>query len=89
MEANYTFADIRERNRASGRTKAKAVNVRVIAATNNHLEAAIQRGDFREDLFYRLNKMPILSLLYKPDREIFMSYVIICYIKSIRHMVGR
>jgi two-component system, NtrC family, response regulator PilR len=36
-----------------------AVDVRVIAATNRELEELIQRGQFREDLFYRINVIPI------------------------------
>jgi transcriptional regulator with PAS, ATPase and Fis domain len=42
-----------------GSSKLIAVDVRVISATNNDLKAAIKQGKFREDLFYRLNVIPI------------------------------
>ena len=42
-----------------GQNKTFAVNVRVIASTNQNLEAKIQQGEFREDLFYRLNVMTV------------------------------
>jgi two-component system nitrogen regulation response regulator NtrX len=42
-----------------GATKSVSVNVRVIAATNKNLEEEIVAGRFREDLFYRLNVVPI------------------------------
>lgn len=42
-----------------GSTKPIHVDVRIIAATNKNLEKAIQEGKFREDLYYRLNVIPI------------------------------
>jgi transcriptional regulator with PAS, ATPase and Fis domain len=42
-----------------GSNRSRQVDVRVIAATNADLRHAIQQGAFREDLFYRLNVMPI------------------------------
>lgn len=42
-----------------GQNKTFAVNVRVLASTNQDLEAKIRRGEFREDLFYRLNVMTV------------------------------
>jgi two-component system nitrogen regulation response regulator NtrX len=41
-----------------GASQAIQVDVRVIAATNKNLEQEIERGNFREDLFYRLNVIP-------------------------------
>ncbi len=41
-----------------GSNEAVKVNVRTIAATNQDLEERIQSGDFREDLFFRLNVIP-------------------------------
>jgi transcriptional regulator with PAS, ATPase and Fis domain len=45
-----------------GSSKVIKTNVRVIAATNVQLPAAIESGKFREDLFYRLNTVPIIIL---------------------------
>ena len=42
-----------------GGNKTIKVDVRIIAATNKDLEASIENGDFREDLYYRLNVMAI------------------------------
>jgi transcriptional regulator with PAS, ATPase and Fis domain len=53
----------REFERVGG-TRSIALDIRLIAATNRNLEEAVQRGLFREDLFYRLNvvtlRMPAL-----------------------------
>jgi two-component system, NtrC family, nitrogen regulation response regulator NtrX len=43
-----------------GSARTIKVDVRVIAATNKNLEEAISRGEFREDLFFRLNVIPIV-----------------------------
>tara|TARA_B100000809_G_scaffold243232_1_gene268048 strand:- start:1280 stop:2659 length:1380 start_codon:yes stop_codon:yes gene_type:complete len=52
--------------RRVGSNKNVAVNARVLAATNSHLEDDIKAGTFREDLFYRLSVIPILV---RPLRE--------------------
>jgi two-component system response regulator HydG len=46
--------------RAVGSDAARHVDVRVIAATHQDLEARIERGEFRADLFYRLDVVPIV-----------------------------
>ncbi|MDR3608007.1 MAG: sigma-54 dependent transcriptional regulator [Oligoflexia bacterium] len=42
-----------------GSNREVEVNVRIVAATNRNLEKMIQTGEFREDLFYRLNVLPV------------------------------
>jgi len=49
-----------------GSSKIQKTDVRVVAATNLNIPVAIKEGKFREDLFYRLNTVPILI---KPLRE--------------------
>jgi PAS domain S-box-containing protein len=54
-----------------GGTKPVSINVRIIAATNVNLEKGIAKGSFREDLYYRLNRMPIhIPPLRKRKEEI-------------------
>ncbi|ASS96278.1 sigma-54 interaction domain-containing protein [Peribacillus simplex] len=52
-----------------GGTKPIPINVRVIAATNINLEQAIATGSFREDLYFRLNRMPIFIAPLRKRRE--------------------
>ena len=49
-----------------GENKVREANVRVIAATNRDLKASIRAGDFREDLYYRLN---VISVTVPPLRD--------------------
>ncbi|WP_036221551.1 sigma-54-dependent transcriptional regulator [Mesoaciditoga lauensis] len=49
-----------------GGTKSKKVNVRIISATNRNLEKSVKDGEFREDLYYRIN---VVKIEVPPLRE--------------------
>ncbi|HEX8957078.1 MAG TPA: sigma 54-interacting transcriptional regulator, partial [Burkholderiaceae bacterium] len=58
---------IQERRvRKLGATAEEAVDVRIISATHQHLAACVERGAFRQDLYYRLN---VIELALPPLRE--------------------
>jgi two-component system nitrogen regulation response regulator NtrX len=52
-----------------GSNKVSKVDVRVIAATNKDLRRAIQEGQFRDDLFFRLNVVPLTSPPLREKKE--------------------
>lgn len=52
-----------------GSTQSTPIDVRVVAATHKNIEKLIQQGDFREDLFYRLNVMPMEIKALQERRE--------------------
>ncbi len=51
------------------------VDIRVISATNKNLEMAVEQGEFREDLYYRLNVIPIHILPLRERKEDIMPLV--------------
>lgn len=52
-----------------GSSKVLKTNVRVVAATNINIPQAVKEGKFREDLFYRLNTVPIVMPALRKRRE--------------------
>ena len=63
-----------------GETKTSKINIRIISATNKDLLKAIAQKDFREDLFYRLNVLPLhLPPLRERKRDIPL--LLNCFIK--------
>ena len=58
-----------------GGSKVMKTNVRVVAATNVDLPMAIQKGKFREDLYYRLNTIPIhIPALRERKADIYLLF---------------
>ena len=74
--------------RPVGATKTDFVNVRIISATNKDLAAAIKKGEFRQDLYYRLNtftiEIPPLSRRSE-DIPLLVSH----FIKRLKTKLGR
>jgi transcriptional regulator with PAS, ATPase and Fis domain len=58
-----------------GSSKVQKTNVRIIAATNENIQEAINRGKFREDLYYRLSTVPItLPPLRERKEDIYLIF---------------
>lgn len=71
-----------------GDTRAIKVKVRIIAATNRNLEEEVQKGHFREDLFYRLNVFT-LELPSLRDRRKDIPLLAAYYLQSFAAKVNR
>jgi transcriptional regulator with GAF, ATPase, and Fis domain len=71
-----------------GGTRTLKANVRVIAATNRDLQKAMERGDFREDLFYRLQ---VFDIRLPPLRERTVDILPLSdvFIREIGRLIGR
>jgi DNA-binding NtrC family response regulator len=71
-----------------GGTKAKKVDIRLIAATNKDLEKMIKEEAFREDLYYRLNIVPI-SLPTLKERQEDIPLLAVHFLKKYAEEMGK
>ena len=77
----------REIDRVGGKSPVK-LDVRIIATTNRDLMAAVKKGTFREDLFYRLNVFPVIipPLKERPEDIIPLAE---CFVHGLSVKMGR
>lgn len=71
-----------------GSNKTRQVDVRVIAATNVDLRVALENGAFREDLYYRLNVLPI-NIPPLRQRRVDIPYLASHFVSKIAKDIGR
>jgi len=71
-----------------GGEEARRVDVRVIASTNKDLDEEISRGNFREDLFYRLNVIPFFVPPLRDHKE-DMPQLAVHFLKDLASTYGR
>ena len=70
-----------------GSNKVRHIDVRVLAATNVDLRAALEQGTFREDLFYRLNVLPI-NIPPLRDRKEDIPFLAQHFVKKLKKDLG-
>ena len=71
-----------------GSSKTIKVDVRIIAATNRSLEEMIKKGNFRKDLFYRLNVYPV-TIAPLRDRKADIPLLTDHFVKIFNHKLGK
>jgi DNA-binding NtrC family response regulator len=81
------FLEERRFTRVGG-TKEREADVRMIAATNRDLSTGVERGAFREDLYYRLNVFPIMLPCLREHRE-DVPDLIACFLREFAHEQSR
>jgi chemotaxis protein methyltransferase CheR len=71
-----------------GSTQTQKVDVRIIAATNRNLKAEVEKGAFREDLWYRLNVFPITVPPLR-DRALDIPMLVNFFVNRFNRKLGR
>jgi DNA-binding NtrC family response regulator len=71
-----------------GSNKTRQIDVRVVAATNVDLRVALENGTFREDLYYRLNVLPI-NIPSLRERKEDVPYLAEHFVNKLTHDMGR
>src|SRR5215467_9451174 len=70
-----------------GSNKTRHIDVRVLAATNVDLRAALEQGTFREDLYYRLNVLPI-NIPPLRERKEDIPFLVDHFVKKLKKDLG-